>query len=209
MVVMVLLPVSAGGADTPTPVQALSGNLLLNVTDNGSAGFINGSGLNPEKNLTPTPVPVSSVEYADFLYSPDFRNSPRLVSVGYASATDGRIKPRLIYSEQGLILNNTPIGRILTIVNGPFVIQYAIHPKVNNPNFEWATLEVWDPWGNQIADGGYNRNYPGATSQQIAIYRTGTFYLKIDGNFVILDIGLQTTDPTPSVTPTPPPQDEV
>ena len=65
-----------------------------------------------------------------------------------------------------------------------------------------------NPWGNQIADGGYNRQYPAATSQQMIIYRTGNYTLKMEGNFVTMDIGVQTTDPTPTVTQTPEPEEE-
>lgn len=202
-IVIFLLLICKGGSEAfPFNLES-AGNNSLQVETNTLPE--NSSNLFIPRTATPKPEPTSSVKHADSLYAPDNWYTPRKVSVGYGNTTDGRIRPHQIYYEQGLTLNTTPVGRVLTVLNGPFIIDFVIHNKVNNPNLEWAKLEIRDPWGNLVADGGYNRHYPSAINQQILIYKTGTFYLKIDGNLVTLDLSLQTTDPIPSVAPTPTP----
>ena len=161
----------------------------------------------PQETMTPAPEPTSSVEHVSMNRTFNFNPSPR-VSVGYENTIDARIPLHTVYIEKGLDLNGTPLGRILTILHGPFIVDYAINPKVNNPLVEWATIELEDPWGNLVEKGGYNRHYPAASHQQMLIYRTGTYYLKMEGDFVTIDIGVRTTDPVPDVTPTQEPVEE-
>ncbi|MDD1727449.1 MAG: hypothetical protein LUQ50_00090 [Methanospirillum sp.] len=137
----------------------------------------------------------------------NFNPSPR-VSVGYTNTTGTRVVPHAVYSEQGIELNGTPQGRILKVLNGPFIIDYTVHPKVSDPTYGWVTIEIRDPWENLIADGGYNRHYPASTNQKILIHGTGLYYLKIDGNFMTVEYSLLTTDPIPVGTPTPAPAPE-
>lgn len=131
----------------------------------------------------------------------NFNPTPR-VSIGYSNTTDVKVIPHTIYTENGIKFNGTPQKRLMNILYGPFIVDYTIHPKVNNPIIEWATIVVEDPWGNVIADGGYNRHYPAASNQQMTIYRTGNYSLIMEGNFVTMDIGVRTTDPVAS-TPVP------
>lgn len=203
-ILVFLLCGSAGCISIPLTSDSSENISLANITENITVAHNLVSDLLPQETVTYTPAPTSSIEHADSFYAPENRYTPRRTSVGYERTTDGRILPHTVYIENNLELNTSaPLGRIVTVLHGPFIIDYTIHPKVNNPLVEWATIEVRDPWGDLIADGGYNQHYPSTAHQQILIYRTGTFYLKIEGNFITMDIGVQTTDPIPSVTPTP------
>lgn len=164
----------------------------------------------PTETVTPTPIPTSYVNNTNDLYQSQ-GPEPRRISVGYENTTEIRKIPHTVYTENGLELNtSSPLGRKFTILHGPFIINYTVHPKVNNPIYAWATLDLRDSWGNFTAGGGYNRHYPASTNQQILVYQTGTYYLKIEGNFVTLDFSLQTTDPVQNTVPThtPEPEDE-
>ncbi len=163
----------------------------------------------PDPTSTPTPEPTSSVIQNPTNRTFNFNPSPR-ISVGYPAPPESKVNPRSVYSEHGLELNGTPVSRTLNILNGPFVIDYTIHPKITDPTYGWVTIQIHDAWENLVADGGYNRNYPSSTSQHLTIYRTGLYYMTMEGNFASVDYTLRTMDPTPNTTPTTPPvqQDE-
>jgi len=159
-------------------------------------------GFQPEATVTPTPVPTSSVVKNPTDRTSNFNPTPR-ISVGYPTSPEIRSNPRSVYAEQGLDLNGTPISRTMNILNGPFVIDFTVHPKISDPTYGWVTIKVSDAWENPVADGGYNRNYPSSTTQHLTIYRTGLYNMTIDGNFASVDFVLRTMDPTPITTPTP------
>jgi len=163
----------------------------------------------PDPPSTPTPEPTSSVIQNPTNRTFNFNPTPR-ISVGYPTPPDIKDSPRSVYSEHGLELNGTPVSRTLNILNGPFVIDYTLHPRVTDPTYGWVTIQIHDAWENLVADGGYNRNYPSGTSQHLTIYRTGLYYMTMEGNFASVDYTLRTMDPTPNTTPTTPPvpQDE-
>lgn len=151
---------------------------------------------------TPAPVPTSWVKVSGTPYSKPFINPENRSSVAKEYGGDGRTKPHMIYSEKGITLNGQAVGRWLNITNGPFIIDYTVHLQKGNrrygeenPNFHWAVLTVRDPWGNILADNGYNRQYCNNTNNHITIYKTGDFHLTIEGNFVTMDIAVLTTDP--------------
>ncbi|WP_319579857.1 hypothetical protein [uncultured Methanospirillum sp.] len=163
----------------------------------------------PIVTATPTPEPTSSVIQNPTNRTFNFNPTPR-ISVGYPAPPESKVSPRSVYSEHDLELNGTPVSRTLNILNGPFVIDYTIHPRVTDPTYGWVTIQIHDAWENLVADGGYNRNYPSSTSQHLTIYRTGLYYMRMEGNFASVDYTLRTMDPTPNTTPTTPPvpQDE-
>jgi len=178
----------------------------LNVPDSSlfSDSIPDQMGFQPDVSTTPTPVPTSSVVKNPTDRTSNFNPTPR-ISVGYITSPGARSQPNSVYAEQGLELNGTPISRTLNILNGPFIIDYTIHPKISDPTYGWMTIKVSDAWENLVADGGYNRNYPSSTTQHLTIYRTGLYNMAIDGNFASVDFVLRTMDPTPSMTPTPTP----
>ena len=163
----------------------------------------------PGPTSTPTPEPTSSVIQNPTNRTFNFNPTPR-ISVGYPAPPEIKVSPRSVYSEHGLELNGTPISRTLNILNGPFIIDYTFHPRVSDPTYGWVTITIHDAWENLVADGGYNRNYPASTIQHLTIYRTGLYYMTMEGNFASVDYTLRTMDPTPNTTPTTPPvpQDE-
>jgi hypothetical protein len=207
-ILLILLICSAGCLTIPSGSHPPANITLPNVSKEVPVMKDTVPGIIPNKTVTPSPEPTSLITHADSMSRTFNFNPPPRVSVGYANTTDIRVIPHTIYTENGLELNGTPLKRLLTILYGPFIVDFTTHPKVNNPIYAWATIEVDDPWGNRIADGGYNRKYPAATSQQMIIYRTGNYSVRMDGNFVTMDIGVRTTDPVPVTTQTTEPEEE-
>jgi hypothetical protein len=100
-------------------------------------------------------------------------------------------------------LKGYAIGKKLEIIKGPFSLTFSYHPHVNNPILFWAKVTVWDPWLHIIQEDGYNREYSSDGTKTMTIYRNGTYYLTMEGEYVSIDYTLRSGDPTPVPTPIP------
>ena|GEM_PF-6128654 len=95
------------------------------------------------------------------------------------------------------------VGKELYITNGPFSITYTVHPNVTSPRDVWVKLTLFDPWQQVIAEGGYNRGFPNQETQEMKIYRTGGYYMSIEGEFARVDYVIKTGDWAPVAVITP------
>lgn len=111
------------------------------------------------------------------------------VSVGSGSPA---ANPELALIFEGSYgMNYQSIGMRATVEREPFVIEYAVVPKTENPHYAFLICTVRDDGtGTAVIEEGFNRIYSSERTKQIIIRKPGVYHLTWHGAMLDLTVRL-------------------
>lgn len=155
-----------------------------------------------EEAITPEPIPTEPLSNVSDWNAYEVLLYPEIEGVRPSILKNDTTHSRIhlnVTSSGTVALEGYAIGKQLNITHGPFSITFSVHPKIESPLNVWAKITVYDPWQNVIAEEGYNRGYTNEATKTFTVYRTGNYYMSMEGDFATMDYIISTGDPAPYV----------